>query len=243
MTDLRPDQERDLLAAEYALRLLEGEELASAERLILADLGFRAQVEAWQTKLAPLADEIREENPSPEVWDRIERWVAGAPVGGAVVSLNRKLKVWRAYAAGATAIAASLALLVAFETSRDAPGPATPRQGQVAPMLVATVSSETAETSLAIAYDQAGRSLLVTPGRLQQAAGQDHELWIIPEGGTPISLGLVRGSTPARHMVPAEVAPHFRARAAVALSVEPQGGSPTGQPTGPVIAAGELITI
>jgi len=75
------------------------------------------------------------------------------------------------------------------------------------------------------------------------APGHDHQLWIIPAGGSPVSLGIVRAGAPVRIQVPAAVAPHFRARSAVALSVEPAGGSPTGQPTGPVVAAGELVII
>jgi anti-sigma-K factor RskA len=75
------------------------------------------------------------------------------------------------------------------------------------------------------------------------APGHDHELWIIPAGGKPISLGLVRAGEPQRLPIRREIAPHFRQRSAIALSVEPVGGSPTGGPTGPVVASGELLNV
>ncbi|MDQ4087135.1 MAG: anti-sigma factor, partial [Pseudomonadota bacterium] len=61
--------------------------------------------------------------------------------------------------------------------------------------------------------------------------------------GTPVSLGLVQAGAPQRLRVPAQVARHFQARSTIALSVEPPGGSPTGLPTGPVVATGELLAV
>jgi anti-sigma-K factor RskA len=242
MSDIRPDQERDLLAAEYALGLLEGEAARGAKALLLSDTDFAAAVEDWELWLAPLADEAEAADPSSDVWARIERALAAAGNGdGSVVALRRKLRVWRGWAAGMTAVAASLALVLVARAPQEAP-PRVERPA-AAPVFVASLSSETSETSLAVAYEGARSSLLVTPSRLAGAAGHDHELWIIPPGGQPVSLGLVRPGAPQRLAVPREMAPHFRNRASVALSVEPAGGSPTGQPTGPVIAAGELTSI
>ena len=80
-------------------------------------------------------------------------------------------------------------------------------------------------------------------GVLRGAAGNDHELWVIPAGGKPLSLGLLRSGAPQRLVLPMRLAPYFRDRSTLAVSVEPVGGSKTGQPTGPVIAAGELSSI
>lgn len=240
MSEFTPDQERDLLAAEHALRLLEADELARAQALALADPLFGEQVEAWQARLAPFAAELQGEHPDPALWTRIEQAISASPLGGNVIALQRRVKLWRAYGTGATAIAASLALVVGYQASRDAAAPEPVQQAQPAPMLVASLASDEADTALAVTYHEATSSLLVTPTRLQGMEGRDHELWIIPEGGKPISLGLVRGGSPSRHTISSEIAPHFRQRSSIALSVEPYGGSPTGQPTGPVIAAGEL---
>jgi len=45
---LTPDQERDALAAELALGLLEGQARADALRLSLSDPAFAALVTAWE---------------------------------------------------------------------------------------------------------------------------------------------------------------------------------------------------
>lgn len=242
MSTVPPPEERDLLAAEYALGLLDGDALREARVLAGSDRDFARAVAGWEARLAPMLDEIEEVEPDPGLWGTIQRAVAGAPVASNdnAVQIDRSRRRWRAFAAGMTALAASLALLVGVQATR-APPAFVPEQP--AGVLVATLSSEQAETSLAVAYDRREQSLLVTPGRLAGAAGHDHQLWIIPAGGTPVSLGLVRAGAPVRLSVPAAVAPHFRSRSAVALSVEPTGGSPTGQPTGPVVASGELVIL
>lgn len=241
------NEERDLLAAEYALGLLDGKALARASALAAADPAFAAAVAGWQERLAPLLDEIAGEDPGAELWDRI---VAALPPGPSNVdraandngALQRRLRRWRAYSAAVSAVAAALLLVVGLGVTRQAPAPTT-QAAAAAPVMVAALSSQEADTSLSVAYDGARSSLLVTPGRMSGAPGHDHELWIIPAGGSPVSLGLVRADAPVRLNVPAAIAPHFRSQSTVALSVEPTGGSPTGQPTGPVVAAGELIIV
>lgn len=236
------DEERDLRAAEYALGLLDSREMREARVLAATDPDFAEAVARWEARLAPLFDEVPGAEPAPDMWDRIERSIPALPAGDEnVVQFGRSLRRWRAFGGAMAAIAASLALLVGYQVMREAPIPAP--TAQPAPVLVASLSSEQANTSLSVAYEPRQSSLLVTPGRLTGAPGHDHELWIIPAGGSPVSLGLVRAGAPARIQVPARLAPHFRSRSTIALSVEPTGGSPTGQPTGPVVAAGELVTI
>ena len=242
MSTTPPMAERDVLAAEHALRLLEGDDLAQAQRLERFDPSFAAAVAAWQEHLAPLFDEVPEVAPDASVWRRIQASVS--PANDNFTGLNRKLRLWRGYGIAASAVAASLALFVGFNFSgarEQAPAPVA--QVERAPVLVATLASPDEVTSLSVAYDGDQGSLLVSPGRLREAPGRDHELWIIPAGGQPISLGLIRAGEPQRLPIRRELAPHFRQRAAIALSVEPAGGSPTGGPTGPVVASGELLNV
>ena len=243
--EMSAGQERDLLAAEYVLGLLTGAERMEARRLEGEDEAFGRAVSAWQSRLIPLAGEAPPAAPDPMVWDRIRLAIARTEEGARdnVVDLRRRLRLWRAMAAAATAAAAALVLVVGLEQAREEPPTAIAEVPARPPVMVAALASPEDETSLSVAYDAAGRILVVTPGRLAGASGHDHELWIIPAGGAPVSLGLVRAGAVQRVPVPAEVAPHFRARSTVALSVEPTGGSPTGQPTGPVVASGELVVV
>ena len=108
--------------------------------------------------------------------------------------------------------------------------------------MVATLSG-TGSTRLVAAWQPGTNSLLVTPVELKVRARRDHQLWLIPQGGKPVSLGLLRGAAPQRVSVPLSLAPYVGAAATLAVSVEPIGGSPTGQPTGPIVASGKLSRV
>ena len=69
------------------------------------------------------------------------------------------------------------------------------------------------------------------------------ELWLIPPGDKPHSLGLIDPLRPVRITVPKSLLPQVNRDAVLAVSLEPPGGSPTGQPTGPVIANGKLASL
>lgn len=243
MSDARPDHERDLLAAEYALGLLEGEALLGARGLAGTDPAFAAAVAAWEARLAPLIDEIAESEPSPGLRARV---LAALPRRSApddtVVALRRTMGRWRLAAGAMTAIAASLALILLYPRA-EAPRPPAPPTATAAPMLVASLTSPGADTSLSVAFDRRDRSLAIMPGKIGFAPGHDHQLWIIPAGHAPVSLGIVHLDAARRMTIPGAMMPHFRPRATIAVSVEPAGGSPTGQPTGPVVASGALVTI
>jgi anti-sigma-K factor RskA len=66
--------------------------------------------------------------------------------------------------------------------------------------------------------------------------GRFPELWIIPAGGKPRPVGMISG---VRSLTLAG----GEAKATFAVSLEPAGGSPTGAPTGPVIATGVLSAV
>ena len=64
--------EKETLAAEHALRLLEGEDALRARGMMASDAEFAAMVEAWEDRLAPLHEAIEPVEPGPELWQRIE---------------------------------------------------------------------------------------------------------------------------------------------------------------------------
>jgi anti-sigma-K factor RskA len=246
MSEFEPHEERDLLAAEYVLGLLPADELLAARNMAAADGEFAALVEAWERRFAPLYDGFGAVEPDAAAWARIERAIdAERPGGAEILNMRRGERWWKGYAAAMTAVAASLALVLGFQTiGGDGPVPApAPSEQRPQAALVASMASEDGGAALAVAFDPETRSMIVTPARLTGAAGHDHELWLIPAGGAPVSLGLVRGVVPARLRVPDAFVGAVGPQASIALSVEPVGGSPTGQPTGPVIASGALTRI
>lgn len=226
------------LAAEYVLRLLEGEELIEARNRIANDPDFAAEVRWWEARLAPLIDEVAPMTPSPAVWQGIARRMGSA--GAPLLSLRRGLKRWRA-AALVSAMAAAILLMTNLRP--DPPvQPSRSTSVQPAPLLLASLAGEEVPDALTIAYRPQSRELIVSPARLEAPTGRSRELWLIPAGGQPISLGVVATGV-QRRTIPASVSNLMVAGATIALSDEPSGGSPSGQPTGTVLATGPLSAV
>ncbi|MBV9929664.1 MAG: anti-sigma factor [Alphaproteobacteria bacterium] len=226
-------EDRDVLAAELALGLLDGDDHAEAAALAGRDPEFRAAVAGWTARLAPMLDEVHETAPPDRVWSRIEARIAPPPSN--VVQLRRRVNLWRGYSLAATAIAASLALVLVTRPSPPPP-PAAPQT------LVAMMQSEGGPARLVATYDPQTRRLIVQAAAgMAPAPGHAHELWLIPAaGGKPHPMGIVSATAPNKMDVPMPMASDVREGAAFAVSVEPPSGSPTGLPTGPVIAQGKL---
>ena len=94
------------------------------------------------------------------------------------------------------------------------------------------------------AVSEGGDRVTIVPAALLSGGQQKaFELWLIPPGDKPHSLGLIDPSRPVRINVPKSLLPQVNSNAVLAVSLEPPGGSPTGQPTGPVIANGKLASL
>jgi anti-sigma-K factor RskA len=227
------------LAAEYALRLLEGEELLEARRLLASDPAFAAEVAWWEEQFSPLYDDIPEVTPSVGLWQRIAARLDEPATN--LVAMKRQLTRWRA-ATAATAAAAAVLLGLQLRPQPPAPVPG-PVQTQAAPVLVASLVGEEAPEALTVAYRPDSRLLVISPARVAAPADRARQLWLIAEGRPPVSLGLVASDGVQRRVVPPAIAALFGRGATIAVSDEPAGGSPTGQPTGAVLAAGGLDTV
>ena len=116
------------------------------------------------------------------------------------------------------------------------------------------------ETMVVVMSDAASRPAITVSWREQQLgqkrlrvrvighqsmdAGTTWELWMIPPGGAnPVSLGLIDTHETQTVVVPPELQSAINSALALAMSVEPEGGSPTGLPTGPVIYQGPRLEL
>ena len=239
MSDPLTPERRGELAAEYALGVLDGEDLARARVLLAADPEFGAEVAQWSARFAPLLDEVEAVAPPARVLAAIQQRLGDRQEpGGNVVQLRRRVNVWRGFAVGASALAASLALVLVTRPPVTEQTPIARPRG--APM-VAMMEADDSAAKLVATWDPAARRLIVAAAAgIAPVAGHSHELWVIPADGTPRSMGILPGADPMRMQVAAPMAERLAEGATLALSVEPIGGSPTGLPTGPVIAAGKL---
>ena len=237
--DRTMNHEPSSLAAEYALGVLTGEELRRARELARTDPGFRSEVARWSGRLAPILDEIEPVAPPPQAWDAIRHRLADSGNDGNVVQLRRRVQQWRGIAAAMSALAACLAIVLVTGIPRPSPAPVQVQRPAATP-LVAMLGDQQ-QMKVVASWDPVARQLvLAVPGDMPSDTRHSHELWVIPSGGKPQSLGTM-GSAKQMHMRLADaIAQLLQQGATIASSVEPPGGSPSGAPTGPVIASGAL---
>jgi anti-sigma-K factor RskA len=237
----RPDlHEAEALAAEHALGVLSAPEREAAEARQARDPAFADLVAAWRARLAPMLQAVSAVDPPTTLWPAIER---ALPANDNAV-VRRRLRFWRTAALGSlSAAAASLAVAVMLASrpplvlQPPAPGPILNAHlmGQGAPAAPLFVA----------AYDPARHALIVTslvpPGADPRHV---HELWIIPADGKPHALGMIEPGASKAMPMPRDMAPMFAPGSAIAVSVEPPGGSPRKDaPSGPIAATGKLAQI
>lgn len=230
--------EREQLAAEYALGLLEGEDLLAARGRMANDPDFAAAVAFWEVRLAPLLDEIAGAVPDETVWNRIAAEIEKMP-GGELVSLKARVRFWQRAAAGA-AMAATGAIVLLVLQPQTAP-PVVP--ADAAGPLVASIPIGDTPLRLGVTYLPDRREMLVSASGLSADGVHDHELWLVPSEGELRSLGVVRPGEEARVQLTPELAGMIRDGIPMVLTREPLGGKPAGQSAGPVVAEGAFRTI
>ncbi|MBP6546406.1 MAG: anti-sigma factor [Phenylobacterium sp.] len=233
---LTPDlPEEEAFAAEHALGVLNAGERAAAELRMAREPAFAAHVEAWRERLAPMLAAIPAVEPSSSVWPRIER---GLPVND---NSERGVRFWRGWAMGGMGLAAASMAAVVVLATRPPEIIAPPTPGQ---LLNARLDTSGGQHLFVAAYDPVRQKLIVTS---LVAPGTDpvhvHELWLIPADGKPRSLGQIEPGTSKTLPMPQGLSAMAKEGAAIAVSVEPLGGSQQDGPSGPVAAIGKLAKI
>lgn len=237
---LSPD---DLIAAEYVLGVLTASERAEVEQRMASEPTLKAEVAAWEARLTPLIESVPPETPPAVVWRRIAAQVGLPPAPRRQRDLWNSLGFWRGVAGTAgLAAAASIAALVL--TPRVAPPVSTPptASGQADLTSVALLKPEAGPAAFAVAYDRQRQVLIITPVSAEGRVDRSLQLWLMPDGTPPVSLGLLDPSKPLVLRVDQLAGPEGP-RATLGVSLEPLGGAPGGQPTGPVVATGRLAPI
>jgi anti-sigma-K factor RskA len=229
----------DRLAAEYVMGTLRGPARRRFEQLLPAHPALRAAARRWETRLMPLTAGIAPETPSPAVWKAIVTRIGGAapavkPTPAKAPPWWSTVGWWRGLTLLTTAAAIGLSVMVANPPPSAAPivvvlnavnTPAdAPAGAAQIPSIVASISGD-------------GKSIVTQPlVNVSVQPDRTLELWAVPAAGTPRSLGLISASGASvvkQRKVPAGTA-------ALAVSLEPPGGSTTGAPSGPVLYVGKL---
>jgi anti-sigma-K factor RskA len=235
-THLTPDD--IALAGEFALGLLDPAENAAAQARVATDTVFAAEVESWAERLMPMLGS-ETVMPPPSVWSNIEaRTGAHSASVAATGQDNTKgaIGFWK----GLSLISTAAALILGVMLMQ--PAPPAPVQPAPARPLIAALSSETGKASMTASYDAQSGTLTLTPVRMETGKLYP-ELWVIPAGGAATSLGMINGSAPSQHNLPAPLRALMAQGATLAITPEPIGGAPGGKATGPVLASGTITSI
>ncbi|MCH9806197.1 MAG: anti-sigma factor [Alphaproteobacteria bacterium] len=229
----------DALAAEYVLGTLNGAERDSVAARAQSDEVLARAIADWEGRLSQLATALYPEV-EPEradllsrVNERIDKLDANRSGNAQIVRLQRSAMRWRAGAIAMTAMAASLAIVLGLREVMWRQVPTT---------YVAVLQQDDMSPAFLLSIDTSTRNVIVRPVSAPAERGKNFELWLVHSSlKTPRSLGLLSDKVPMQTEIYSDLDKATFMDATYAVSVEPEGGSKTGAPTGPVIFAGKLI--
>jgi anti-sigma-K factor RskA len=221
---------RDLLAAEYVLGTLHGGARRRCERWLGEDAALRELVDAWEAHIMPLGGVLPPVEPPADVWREIEARIA--PPQKKRANLWYCVEFWRPFGIVTFVVAVALLVYIGFFA---------PRPQGVA--YLAVLADDSAQPALVVSAAPARDELTVQAvGMRAPEAGKSLELWLVPGGKQPPQpLGLVAGNGSRTLSLSTSLRQALAGKVALAVSLEPAGGSPTGLPTGPVLYRGTWL--
>lgn len=234
MTD---DDDINGLAGEYVLGTLAHAERASVAARRLREPLLNNAIVDWERRLAPLMETTLPAAPPTTLFSNIENRIdmsSAVPIGkDTVIDLSRRVKFWRTTALVASALAASLVVTIGVHEFQP-----KPRQNN----LVAVLQKDAASPAFLVTVNVDDRVMTVRPVAAKPEPGKSYELWLVQDSlGAPKSLGVIDERDAVQRPTLAAYKRDVIESATFAVSLEPEGGSPTGQPTGPVVFSGKLI--
>jgi anti-sigma-K factor RskA len=219
------------LAGEYVLGSLPAEQRDQVEQRLPYEPALRAAVDAWEQRLHPLTALVPPQQPSPQLWRRIERSLQQdrRPAQAATPWWNL-LALWRGLAAAG--LAASL-VLGSLLLTRAPPAPN---------YLVVLVAPQDRAPGWVVQASDPRELQLIPLGVIEVPSDKALEFWTKADDWQgPVSLGLVKPGQPLR--VPLDRLPPLQANQLFELTLENPNGSPIGKPTGPVQFIGRAVKV
>ncbi|MCC3717477.1 anti-sigma factor [Rouxiella badensis] len=231
------------LSAEYALGTLRGPARLQFEQQMQQDPELAAEVARWQEAFAQLDNQLKPIVPPDSVWKRIQLQLPPKPpatdtthqsTSSRLPGISRLNSAYIGWAVAAC-LAVVLVLPKLWESS-------SMLSSQATPVAILGNGAGTADSGQWVVTASNTSShvqqLTITPLHAAEVASdRSLELWVIPAGGKPQSLGLLSNSAATQLALNDNLA---NGNSTLAISLEPKGGSPTGQPTGAVLYSGRI---
>lgn len=228
------EERQNALSSEYVLGSLHGPARVRFQRLLMQHNSMRHTLWRWESRLNELGGALPNVQPAPEVWERIQArlgFTTAAPSSTNVVSLPQRKPRGLQWLAGLSAAAAVLMAVLLVNLQPVEP---------LLPGQIAVVQSEKAQALWLIELRE-DQLVVTATDKFTALDNQDYELWMVAaDGRPPISLGLLPKQ--GKLSLPRSVLFDQVQVAALAVSLEPLGGSPTGQPT-TVLYTAELVAM
>ncbi len=224
----------DGLAGEFVLGTLTAAERASVSARRQREPQLNDAITIWENHLAPLNEAIAEIEPPSGVLQHIHSRISAQPRAATdIAALRRGVRFWRGATLAASLVAAGL---VGFVGVRELT-PKPPSRN-----LVAVLQKDAASPAFLVTVNVDDRLMTVKAVAAQQEVGKSFELWIIHDTlGPPKSLGVIDGPRPIIKPTFASYQTGVIEEATYAVTLEPEGGSASGAPTGQVLFSGKLI--
>ena len=213
------------LAAAYALGTLRGPARRRFERMARQDETLRKLVDRWQVELATLADNVPAVDPPERVWREIEGRISPARPD--------RSSFWRAFGLVAGGLATVLLAFFVWISS----GP----RGE--PLFVAVLTAQDSGPRVVVSMHEPDLMTVKLVKPWANTEGKSLELWVLPTEGAPRSLGLVSNAGGETRIRIRSSDARMQGATALAVSLEPAGGSPTRAPTGPVLCSGAIAPV
>ena len=235
-----PDKDEDrVLAGEYAIGLLTPDEAAAFAARLAVEPDLRRLVRQWTEDFACLAEDIEPETPPAWVQAGVDSRLFSGPARGPLGVFRRVVVPLMT--------AASLVVALFLVSDPGAPGvvsdPGAPGvQPPAPPVYQADLEAEDSSLVFSAGYDATTRQMYVERRQGAARPGRVLELWLIADDNPPVSLGVLPDNARVRLPVPEALRDRLEG-GILALSDEPPGGSPTGAPTGAVLAVGPLMDV
>lgn len=233
----------DGLAAEYALGSLDPAERKSVDERRRTDGQLSAAIVAWERRLAPLSARVPSLAPPAHLFAGILSRIDQAKPTAQIVAFQARPSRVRALVAGVALLAACLALVVGWLVYVEHSRPKS-----LTAVLHRAVGGDTADEAskskltplFLVSVDLETHRLTVRPLTSRVRSGRSYQLWVIKGLAQPDSLGVIQQTETTTLPWPAAYAAADFLNATLAVSLEPDGGSPMGSPSGPIIMAGRL---
>ncbi len=227
------EERKNALASEYVLGTLHGRARVRFQQLLMQHRSLRHVLWQWESRLNSLGGGLAAVQPPTHLWENIQKQLGffDAVLPDKVVRLPQtKIRTWQWLTGVASAAAILLAVLLIIP-------PSTQERMQTQ---IAVVQGEKAQALWSIELGE--KSLVVSATEnFKPLPDQDYELWMVAaDGRPPVSLGLLPKQ--GKLSLPRNVLLDQVKVAALAVSLEPLGGSPNGQPT-KVLYTTEIVTI